>query len=132
MPYVVTRVEPRETKVDLFDFLDGLVDMGAFRPITKFDTSNTRTFYYDHITPQKLSELNIPRQIDVLEKFYERYKHLDINGDPEYDYEKQVDLFAKYKLTKGDIKLFKEKEENNITKSEKDAMKKASKFMKNN
>ncbi len=42
------------------------------------------------------------------------------------------DLFAKYKLTKSDIKLLKEKEENNITKSEKDAMKKASKFMKNN
>ena len=98
MPYVVTRVKPRSGKVDLFDFLDDLIDISAFRPITKFDASNTRTFYYNHITPAKLEELNIPRQIEALERFYELNKDLDINnGNPEYDYEKQVELINQYK-----------------------------------
>lgn len=98
MPYVVTRLSPRKKEIDLLDFLNDLVTLDMMLPPTKYQETGTRTFYYDHIKPEKLEQLNIPKQIAVLEMFYENYKHLDIcNGDENYNYELQLDIIRKYK-----------------------------------
>jgi len=98
MPYVVTRITPRKKEVDLLDFLNGLVTMDMMAPPTKLQTTGTRCFYYDEIEPRKLEELNIPKQIEALENFYNHYKTLDVsNGNLEYNYELQIELLRKYK-----------------------------------
>jgi len=98
MPYVTTRLKPRKKEIDLLDFLNDLVTVDMLRPPTKYQTTGTRTYYYDSISLEKLTELNIPKQIEILEKLYKKYQHLDINnGHPDYNYELQVDLIRKYK-----------------------------------
>ena len=114
MPYVVTRLSPRKKEIDLLDFLNDLVTLDMMLPPTKYQQTGTRTFYYDHINPEKLEQLNIPKQIAVLEMFYENYKHLDIcNGNENYNYELQLDIIREYK-SKG----FTEEEANEACKND--------------
>lgn len=114
MPYVVTRLSPRKKEIDLLDFLNDLVTLDMMLPPTKYQQTGTRTFYYDHINPEKLEQLNIPKQIAVLEMFYENYKHLDIcNGNENYNYELQLDIIREYK-SKG----FAEEEANEACKND--------------
>lgn len=110
MPYVVTRNKPRKRNVDIFAFLDDLITLDMLRPVTKFETTGTKTFYYDYIKPAKLRELNIPKQIEILSSFYDRYKDLDIcNGNPEYDHELQIKLDSRYNRLEHDEDSIKEK-----------------------
>ncbi len=92
MPYVVSRLKPKAHKVDLIDFLNGLVTMQMFAPPTVFQTTGTRTVYYDHITPEKKRELRIDQQIVAMQQFYKNNKHLLVDGNPNYNYELQVEL----------------------------------------
>lgn len=92
MPYVVSRLKPRSNKVDLIDFLDGLVTMQMLAPPTVFQTTGTRTVYYDYISPERKRELKIDQQIIAMQKFYQNNKHLIVDGNPMYNYEMQVEL----------------------------------------
>ena len=97
MPYVVSRLTPRKTKVDLIDFLDGLVTMQMLAPPTVFQTTGTRTVCYDYISPEKRAQLRIPEQVAALKRFYDRYKHLSVDDNPRFNYEMQVELESKYR-----------------------------------
>lgn len=98
MPYVVTRLEPRQRKISILDFLNDRVTLNMMRPPTRYQTTGTRTYYYNNISPEKLEQLDIPKQILILEQFYELHKHLDIcNGNEEYNYELQVEILQKLK-----------------------------------
>lgn len=98
MPYVLTRQNPKKKKIDILKFLDGFVSLDMLQPPKSYQTTGTKTYYYNYISQDKLAELDIPKQIDVLEYFYEKNKHLDkCNNDKDYDYELQLDLIRKYK-----------------------------------
>ena len=97
MPYVVSRLKPRANKVDLLSFLSDLVTVDMVKPPTVFQTTGTRTAYYDYITPQKRHELRIPEQINALKAFYNTYKHLCVDDNPSYNYELQVELESAHK-----------------------------------
>lgn len=92
MPYVVSRLKPRKEKIDIISFLDGLVTMNMFQPPSVFQTTGTRTAYYDYVSPEKLREIKIDQQVDALFKFYEKFKHLKVDGINEFNYELQVNL----------------------------------------
>lgn len=91
MPYVVSRLTPRKEKVDIIAFLDGLVTMNMFQPPSVFQTTGTRTAYYDYVSPEKLAEVKINQQVEALVKFYEKFKHLKVDGVEDYNYELQVE-----------------------------------------
>lgn len=98
MPYVTTRLKPRQKEIDIMDFLNGLVTVDMLQPPTRYQNTGTRTFYYDYIDLSKLRKYDIPRQIEALQQFYQKYQHLDIcNGDPKYNYELQIDTIRKLK-----------------------------------
>lgn len=105
MPYLVSRLTPRKKKIDLLDFLTGMIPLNQMLPQSNANKSGTRTTYYNYITPEKRKELNVEMQVGLLEKFYEMYSHLDFfNGNPEYNYERQAEL---RKYNKNDIEKVK-------------------------
>ena len=90
MPYVVSRLKPRTQKIDVIAFLDDLITLNMLQPPSVLETTGTRTVYYDHIDPQKKAALKIPEQVMALVQFYEKYKHLSMDGG-NYNYELQVE-----------------------------------------
>ena len=97
MPYMVSRVKPRKEKVDLIDFLNGLVTMNMLQPPTVFQTTGTRTAYYERLHTDYLFKVRIDEQIKALNDLYDRSKHLIVDGNPNYNYELQVALTSKLK-----------------------------------
>lgn len=99
MPYVVSRLEPRKQKVDLISFLNDLVTLDMFRPPTVFQTTGTRTAYYGEIKGgnERLKELKVPQQIRAMADFYDAYKDMRVDGVPQYNYERQVELHSEVK-----------------------------------
>lgn len=97
MPYLVTRLKPRERKIDLETLLMGMVTEHMMRPVTNAEQTGTHTYFYKSITPERIKQLNIPAQIQALELFYERNKHLlDELEDPLYNHQLQADLVKRY------------------------------------
>lgn len=92
MPYVVSRTKPREKKIDLIDFLEGLVTMKMLEAPTVFQTTGTRTVYYDYIAAEKSATLRLPEQIHAMKSFYEKNKHLLVDSNKAFNYELQVGI----------------------------------------
>lgn len=97
MPYFVTRLKPRSNEIKLEDLLMDMVTEKMLKPVTNREMTGTRTFFYDKIDPGKLEQLNIPRQIEALEIFFEQHKYLlDELEDPKYNHILQAELAKKY------------------------------------
>lgn len=97
MPYLVTRLKPRERKIDIETLLMDMVTEQMMRPVTNAEQTGTRTYFYKNITKKRLDELNIPAQIQALKYFYERNKYLlDELENPAYNHSLQAELVKRY------------------------------------
>lgn len=97
MPYLVTRVKPRSNEIKIEDLLMDMVTEKMLKPVTNGEATGTRTYFYKEIAPEKLEQLNIPRQIEALELWFENHKYLlEELEDPQYNHMLQAELTKKY------------------------------------
>jgi len=97
MPYLVTRTKPRSNDISLVDLLMGMVTDKMLKPVTNTEATGTRTYFYKDIDPEKLRQLNIPKQIEALEIWFEQHKHLlDELENPLYNHKLQAELTKKH------------------------------------
>ena len=83
MPYLVIPVSPKTRNVDVFDFLLDNVKLSDMAPTTKFQHTETRTVYYDHISKTKREEINFEKVIDQLDLYRSKYRYL-LKGSEEH------------------------------------------------
>lgn len=97
MPYLVTRLKPRERKIDIETLLMDMVTEQMMRPVTNAEETGTRTYFYKDVTQERIDKINVPAQIRALECFYETNKHL-LNEleDPSYNHSLQAALIKQH------------------------------------
>ena len=105
MPYYITKLTHKEKKITLDDILFDVIDEKTLKNM-KYNTniSATKTYYSESNYSYKLSKKvgsDIYDKTKELERFYERYKHLDIFFDDEYDYELQQEIKERLKRELG-------------------------------
>lgn len=91
MPYILTRPRPRTEKMTFEEVLFDLIDesklsrMNVVRPAI-----GTRTHFVKFLHGHQY--LNILGDVMEMERFYERYKHMDVFYDPTANYSKQLEI----------------------------------------